>query len=338
MYGPSYGRPHALKAKAKAKVISSSKEEEESDCSSNGAEEICRELAMLVRKFQKFSKKSRYGKSSKYGLKNTGEASARDYKKRTCHKCKKSGHYIADCPLWEKESKKKKKSRDDDSDDKKKKSSKSSTKSSSRKKSSSGRACAFIGKEMDSEEDSDHEEAEESEEESDTGVASLALTTEFVSKSIFNPEDNGVSTNGEDCADDYAPTYCFMAKGAKVTSREAYFETSSDDDSECDAKPSYKKLAKIATQQESAIEKIQKLLGKSNDLLDEEMDRNQTLSEELRRLKSKYEKLESLHVALSPEHEKLSYEFLQRKQDLEKLRESHDDLQKRKRFIARSTD
>mgnify|MGYP000933062322 CR=1 FL=1 len=90
MYGPSYGRPHALKAKAKAKAISSSEEEEVSECSTYDSEEIGRELAMLVRKFQKFPKRNRFGKSSKYDSKNT-EASARDYDKRTCHKCKKTG-------------------------------------------------------------------------------------------------------------------------------------------------------------------------------------------------------------------------------------------------------
>jgi hypothetical protein len=153
MYGPSYGRPHALKAKAKAKAISSSEEEEEYESRSGGAEEIGRELAMLAKKFQKFSKKNRFGKSSKYDSKNTGEASARDNNKRTYHKCKKPGHYIADCPLW---LMKKKKSRDDDvSDGKKKKSSKSSSKSSSHKKSSSSKARAFLGKEMDSKEEYD---------------------------------------------------------------------------------------------------------------------------------------------------------------------------------------
>jgi hypothetical protein len=93
---------------------------------------------MLVKKFQKFSKKNRFGKSSKYDSKKTGEAFARDYKKRTCHKCKKPDHYIADCPLWENESKKKKKSKDRSSDEKKK-SSKSSSKSSSYKKCSSSK-------------------------------------------------------------------------------------------------------------------------------------------------------------------------------------------------------
>ena len=61
------------------------------------------------------------------------DSSSRDYKKRTCHKCKKPGHYMSDCPLWEKESKKKK-YKDDDSDDskKKKKSSKYSSSKSSK--------------------------------------------------------------------------------------------------------------------------------------------------------------------------------------------------------------
>ena len=81
----------------------------------------------------------------------------------------------------------------------------------------------FVGKEMDSEEESASEEAEvESEEESDSGVASLA--TAYVAKSIFNIEDTDFHTNAEaDDKDDPAPTYCFMARGAKVNSLDAYF-------------------------------------------------------------------------------------------------------------------
>ena len=125
---------------------------------------------------------------------------------------------MSDCSLWEKESKKKK-YKDDDSDDskKKKKSSKSSSskssKSSSHKKSSSKKARAFIGKEMDSEAESEDNVEDE---ESDSGVASLALATAYISKSIFNTEENNFPESADKSVDDNAPTYCFMAKGAKV--------------------------------------------------------------------------------------------------------------------------
>ncbi|KAM3409983.1 hypothetical protein ACQJBY_002313 [Aegilops geniculata] len=65
---------------------------------------------MLVRKFQKLSQKNRFGKSSKSSSKND-EASTHDYKERTCHKCKKLGHYISECPQWEKEAKKRRRAR-----------------------------------------------------------------------------------------------------------------------------------------------------------------------------------------------------------------------------------
>ena len=113
------------------------------------------------------------------------------------------------------------------------------------------------------------------------------------------------------------PTYCFMARGAKVNSRDAYFETSSEDDSDCESKPSYKTLAKIATEQRKAMEHIQKLLDKSDDLLDAEMNRTQSLIEDIKSFRVKYEDLESCHETLSTTHEKLSYDYLQRKQELE---------------------
>src|SRR6187399_719531 len=246
IYGPNYGRSRTLKAK----VVSSS--EEESDCSSDDPEDIGKDLAMLVKKFQKLTRKKGFRKSSRSSSRND-EASAHDYKKRTCHKCKKPGHYISECPKWDNE-KKKKKSKEYDSDDKKKKkysksSSKSSSKYSSHKKNSSGKPRAFVRKEMDSEEESASEEVEvESEEESDSGVASLALATAYVAKSIFNTEDNGSVTNTCDDDDDSAPTYYFMARGAKVKSCDAYFQTSREDDSDCESKPSYKTLAKIASE------------------------------------------------------------------------------------------
>ena len=119
-----------------------------------------------------------------------------------------------------------------------------------------------------------------------------------------------------------------MARGAKVKSRDAYFQTSSEDDSDCESKPSDKTLAKIATEQQKAMEHIEKLLDKSDDLLDAEMTRSQSLIEDIKNLHVKYEELGSHHEMLSTTHEKLFYDYLQRKQDLEKLRASHEDLQK----------
>ena len=100
LYGSRYGRSRALKAKA----VSES-EAEDSGSSLGDPEELSQELTMPVRKFHKFSRRGRFGKSSR-----NDDSSSRDYKKRTCHKCKKHGHYMSNCPLWEKESKKRKKS------------------------------------------------------------------------------------------------------------------------------------------------------------------------------------------------------------------------------------
>ena len=146
-----------------------------------------------MKKFQKFSRLGHLGRPSR-----SNDSSSSDYKRRLCHKCKKPGHYIQDCPQWEKESKKKK-YKDYSSDDvkEKKKSTKSSSSKSSRpsyhKKSSSKKARAFIGKEMDSEAESEENEEEESSEESESGVASLALATALVSKSVFNTEENDLT-------------------------------------------------------------------------------------------------------------------------------------------------
>ena len=78
-------------------------------------------------------------------------------------------------------------------------------------------------------------------------MASLALVTSFVSKSIFNSEENGITNKADEGNNDYAPTYCFMAKGAKVTKYPS--SESSEDESDENLKPSYSKLAKIIVKQ-----------------------------------------------------------------------------------------
>ena len=65
---------------------------------------------------------------------------------------------------------------------------------------------------------------------------------------------------------------CLMANDAKVI--ECYLSESSDDESGDEFGPSYAKLASLVTKQQKAMEHIQKLLDKSDDLLDAEMTRS----------------------------------------------------------------
>ena len=75
---------------------------------------------------------------------------------------------------------------------------------------------------------------------SESGVASLALATAFVIKSIFNSEENNFTNKDDEGNDDYAPTYCFMAKAAKVLKYPS--SESGEDESDENLKPSYSKL------------------------------------------------------------------------------------------------
>ena len=77
-------------------------------------------------------------------------------------------------------------------------------------------------------------------------------------------------------------TPCLMAKDAKVT--ECYLSESSDDESGDEFGPSYVKLASLATKQQRALEKVQYMLNKSDDMLGEEMDQSKDLDESLQRL------------------------------------------------------
>ena len=84
----------------------------------------------------------------------------------------------------------------------------------------------------------------ESEEEFDSGIASLA--TAYVAKSIFNTEDNDFITDTDaNDKNDSTPTYCFMARGAKVNKRTTHYQTSSDDDSDVIQNPVTKHLLKL---------------------------------------------------------------------------------------------
>ncbi len=106
------------------------------------------------------------------------------------------------------------------------------------------------------------------------------------------------------------------SKHQKVHSSDQY---SSDEDD-------FAKLLKIANIQQNSLEKTEKTLRKTEGLLVEEMEKNQSLTEEYSTLESRMKELSDRHDFLSADHERLTYDYLKRKQDLESLRVAHDDL------------
>src|SRR3954471_16152540 len=194
LYGTT-PKVHTLKAKTRK-----ASSDEESEADSDDPEALSRELALLTRKFQKFTRKNHFGGSSRSTSRRTKDGDSVDSRKRVCHKCKKPGHYIADCPRWEKEAKmkKKKKSKDDISDEKAKKKSSRSSKSGGSRNSSSRKTRAYLGKEMDSEESNSEPEAEVEDSEESEGVAGLALSTTLVSKYIFSAKESTTQMTLED--------------------------------------------------------------------------------------------------------------------------------------------
>src|SRR3954466_9053242 len=207
-------KTHVLKAKA-------SKHSSSEGCSTSGSEsddpsEIGKDLALIMKRFNRFQRrnssssprKSHSSKrsSDKYSSRNS---SAKD---NCCYKCKKPGHFIADCPLWEiehksknshshsssksykssksyepkkHESRSRREKKPESGDDKKKKYHKSRESSSSKQHSSrrknSHRSKAYLGKEMNSADDASGSESDAgsksgSGSESD-GVAGLAFAS-----------------------------------------------------------------------------------------------------------------------------------------------------------------
>src|SRR4051812_44980120 len=265
-------KTHALKAKA-------SKHSSSEGCSASGSESddpsgIGKYLALIVKRFNRFQRKSSSSSPRKsYSSKRSSDMySSRNSsaKENCCYKCKKPGHFIADCPLWEVENKSKhshshsssksyklsknyepkkhesrsrREKKSESGDDKKMKYHKtregSSSKSHSSRRRNSHRAKAYLGKEMNSEDDASESESDcgsksGSRSESD-GVAGLAFASSKASRSFFTNHSS----------EDETPAYCFMAKASKVSSKSSYDTDSSA--YETDTKLSYAKLAKIVS-------------------------------------------------------------------------------------------
>jgi hypothetical protein len=92
LYGSSYKKNHALKAVAE----SFSKENDEED--SDDPEMINKDLALITKRFQCFRQKNQFQKK---GSNSSGSSKPKPSGEYTYYKCKKPGHYISDCPLWE---------------------------------------------------------------------------------------------------------------------------------------------------------------------------------------------------------------------------------------------
>src|SRR3954462_5009028 len=152
------------------------------------------------------------------------------------------------------------------------------------------------------------------------GVAGLA----FASADASTKASSSFFTNNS--SEDESLAYCFMAK-SKVSSTRSNYDTSDCSSYESDSKISYAKLAKIALIQQDELDSLSKTIKKSETLLIDEIEKGQTLTNEHAALKEKFEELSSRHDLLSVDYEKLTYEFLQRKMALEKLKEAHEELE-----------
>src|SRR4051812_48738002 len=284
-------KSHALKARASHHYTPEASSE--SGGATDDPKNIGKDLALIMKRFNRFQRRNSSSPKKNYSSRHSSNSSQHrssfrnsSAKDNCCYKCKKPGHFIADCPLWEVEhrskhsqskssskshrtsknyeskrydSKSRKDKKDGSDDDKKKKYHKHrdsySSKSHSSRCKNSHRAKAYLGKEMNSEDEASGSEAESnprsgSGSESD-GVAGLAFASRKTSSSFFTNQSS----------EDESPAYCFMAK-AKVSSSKNSYNTSDGYAYESNSRISYAKLAKISSIQQDELDSLSETIKK----------------------------------------------------------------------------
>src|SRR3954467_10163492 len=83
----------------------------------------------------------------------------------------------------------------------------------------------------------------------------------------------------------------------------------------------------MASKQQDELESLSLTMQKSETFLIDEIEKGETLTNEHAAPKEKFDELSARHDLLSADHENLTYEFLQRKMALEKLKEAHEELE-----------
>ena len=104
-------------------------------------------------------------------------------------------------------------------------------------------------------------------------------------------------------SDDESPTYCFMSKAPKEKISSKHHKVYSSDQYSSD-EDDHAKLIKIANIQQNSLEKIEKTLRKSEGLLVEEMEKNQSLTKEYSTPKTLMDDLSTHHDFLSADRER----------------------------------
>ena len=303
-------------------ALKAKQEEEESTSGEECGELQDEEMALFVRRFNKFFKKGVFNKSS-YSKKPFNKSRPR-YSERRCYECGETGHFIAKCPNkkdkdegGKKESKKEKYYKRD--------------KTKRYKKNYKGQA--HLGEEWDS--NSSGTDSDE-----DEGVATIALATSPPKMSLF-----------DESSDEETPK-CLMAKGAKVTppTKTLNVDLNSDDENDMLEElnelslPSMSILLDRIEIQEETLEEQEDLLifEKERNLelesaLAKEKEKNEVLSKMLKLSKSSITKLENEKKSIQDDFECLDKSFKALKVMFEKQKDNDSTINANDALNAQSS-